>query len=305
MTEKEGVIAPQALKPGSRVRVVAPSGPFDAEEFQQGVLWLQQRYEVVLGASVHDRAGFFAGTEQRRAQDLTEALRDPACAAIVAARGGSGAIRVAQCVDFTLLRRAPKWLIGFSDFTAIHSQAWQHGVASLHAANVTSLGRNPVARARWIQAVETTSGTRRFAALTPVTAGRAEGFLVGGNLTVLAALAAAGALRLPSPAVLLLEDVGEAPYRLHRALDALWSSGLLDPVVGCVLGQFVNCGPGPYEVSAQQAVDTFLTRLRVPVLGNLPVGHGADLDPVTLGHWATVDCASRVLTLSATPPVTS
>lgn len=284
------MIVPRALRPGDPIRIVAPSGPFDRTLVLRGLGWLSERYEVRFGAGVFARQGYLAGSDERRLAELDAALRDPDARAVVAARGGYGLTRIAHAADTRALRDDPKWLVGFSDVTALHVEAQRAGVASLHAHNVAGLGRGDAhARAAWSEALENPRAPRRFDGLTVVRSGAAEGPIFGGNLTVLFACAAAGRLAIPTGAVLLLEDVGEAPYRVDRMLSGLLVGGALDRIAAILVGDFVDAAPGRYGVPIMTVLAERLGQLGVPVLAGLPVGHAPRNEPIHLGLRARVD----------------
>jgi muramoyltetrapeptide carboxypeptidase len=284
------VIVPPALRPGDRVRVVAPSGPFDRALVLRGLGWLRTRYDVTFGASLFDRDGYLAGPDALRLSELNLALRDPDARALVVARGGYGLTRIAHAIDTEALRRHPKWIVGFSDVTALHAEAQRAGVASLHAHNVAGLGRGDAhGRARWLEALERPTAPRHFGGLTIIRAGTAEGAIVGGNLTVLFTCAAAGRLRFPPGSILVVEDVGEAPYRVDRMLTALLVSGRLDDVSGVLVGSFTDAPSGQYGVPIERVLRERLERLAVPVLAGFPLGHGPKNEPVHLGLCARID----------------
>ncbi|MGH7296349.1 MAG: S66 peptidase family protein, partial [Polyangiaceae bacterium] len=204
---------PPALSPGDVVAVVAPSSPFPRDELLRGMAWLRLRYQLRADPGMFARQAFLAGSDARRFEELRTALADPEVKAIVAARGGYGAMRILDAVTPDALVARPKWLVGFSDVTALHAVAWQAGLASVHAPNVTGLGRDasPAQRASWIGCLEQPGRRGAWSGLRIVHAGAARGLVVGGNLSLLHAMAAAGRLALPPGAVLAVEDVTEAP----------------------------------------------------------------------------------------------
>ncbi len=279
---------PRALRPGDVVAVIAPSSPFDEARYDRGAAWLATRYVVQVRDDVHDRRGYLAGTDARRHAELTHALADPAVRAIVAARGGYGATRFSSTVDWSLLARDPKWLIGFSDVTALHVEASRVGVAALHAPMLAWLGdANEAQRSEWTAAVE----EHRFGPWTEletVVAGDAEGVSFGGNLALLEACAAAGRLVVPGGALLFLEDCTERPYRLDRMLTSLTVSGALARVAGIVVGDLTDCHPGPDGMTADAVVRERLSALGVPVVAGAPFGHGAVNRPFALGVRAQI-----------------
>ena len=294
---EEAFIVPPALEPGARIAIVAPSSPFDRALLLRGVGWLGERYRVEFDWRACEREGFLAGSDQRRLEELDRALERDDLAAIVAARGGYGLTRVVHRAHFAALRRAPKWLVGFSDVTALHLEALTQRVASIHAENAAGLGRGDArARGEWIRVLENPRETRTVRGLGCLRGGAARGVLAGGNLTLLFTQAAAGRLRLPDGAVLVIEDVTEAAYRVDRMLTALLVAGALDRVGAVVVGDFSECPPSR-GVSVEQVLAERLSELRVPVLTGLGFGHGERNLPLVFGAPASVDGAAGTLTL--------
>jgi muramoyltetrapeptide carboxypeptidase len=292
------LVVPQALCPGDTVRVVAPSSRFDPTLVWRGLGWLRERYRVEFDPLLFSRDGMFAGRDERRLGELQAALVAPGVRAIVAARGGYGATRIAHRIDWRLLRRSPKWLVGFSDVTALHVEAARARVASLHAHNVGGLGRgDAVERALWLEALEHPEACRSVDGLEIWQPGKARGPLFGGNLTLLVTCAAAGRLEVPPGAVLVLEDLGEAAYRIDRMLSALCVSGQLARVSAVVAGDFIDCPTGQFGAPALDVVRERMRGLGVPMLGGLRVGHGRHNLPLPLGLTAEVDGFAGRLTL--------
>jgi muramoyltetrapeptide carboxypeptidase len=284
------MIRPAPLRPGDRVRAVAPSSPFEPALGWRGLGWLAERYELAWDRALFARRGYLAGDDERRTLELRDALEDPRARAIVAVRGGYGLSRIAHRLDWSALTRHPKWIVGFSDITALHVEAAAAGVMSAHAPMAARLGRGHApTRAAWLDTLEHPERPRRWDGLEGWLAGRAEGPLFGGNLTVLHACAAAGRLRVPERAVLLLEDVGERPYRLDRALSTLLAGGHLDRISGVVLGDFAECDPGQDGVCWQDALREVLEGRGVPVAAGLPCGHGERNEPIVLGTRAVLE----------------
>jgi muramoyltetrapeptide carboxypeptidase len=238
-----------------------------------------------MSSGVLERDAYLAGDDARRSAELRRALVDDDVKAIVAARGGYGAMRILDAVPWDALARRRKWIIGFSDVTALHAMAWQIGVASVHGPNVTGLGRDSSAatRAAWLSAVEGGAGAREWRGLRVIRAGEARGPLVGGNLALVHAMATAHRLVLPPGAVLALEDVGEAPYRVDRMLTSLRLGGHFGGLSALVFGGFDRCGPGPDGRGVDDVLAERTHDLGVPVLAEAPFGHGARNDAFVLG----------------------
>lgn len=292
--------APPLLRAGDRIAIIAPSSPFDDAAYHRGAAWLRERYEVIAREDVHVRHGYLAGNDERRRRELEEVLADTSVRAIVAARGGYGATRIVSSVDWSLLRSSPKWLIGFSDVTALHNEALNAGVASLHAPMLAWLGSHPEGRAAWIDAVERAE-YGDWSNLEVVREGDVDGVSFGGNLALIEACATAGRLRIPERAIFFVEDCTERPYRLDRMLTSLIVGGHLSRVAAVVLGDFTDCNPGPDGVTADEVVRERLSALGVPMVARAPFGHGAVNQPFPIG----VPCSVRGARVSFTVDSTS
>ena len=279
---------PPPLAPGDLIAVVAPSGPLTSREHWRGLAWLRARYRISMQSGALGRDGYLAGSDERRTSELSAAMLDPHVKAIVAARGGYGAMRILDALPWKAFASRPKWIAGFSDVTALHAMAWRAGLASVHAPNVTGLGTHatPRTRAAWLAALENPAIERIWRGLRVVRSGRASGPVVGGNLSLVHAMAAAGRLALPRDSILALEDVSEAPYRVDRMLTSLALGGHLAPLSAIVIGEFVKCSAGG---AVEEAIDRCCLPLGIPVLAGAPFGHGDPNDAFVLGARARVD----------------
>lgn len=283
------LVVPPPLSEGSLVHVVAASSPFDRDRFDAGVTLIEARYRTRLAQGLFEADGFLAGSDALRLRALEVALADRDALAIVAARGGYGATRLLPWLDVGVVRNAAKWLVGFSDVTALHALWARAGVCSIHGPMVASLSDAPEAvRAAWFALLEG-KPPAPLHGLERMRSGRGRGRLLGGNLTVLAALVGTPYMPDLQGAVLLLEDVTERPYRLDRTLTSLLQAGALRGVVAVVLGQFSQCEPGPDGASALSVLSERLGTLNVPIVANAPVGHVAHNLPVMLGAEVELD----------------
>jgi muramoyltetrapeptide carboxypeptidase len=277
------------LVPGGRVGIIAPSSPFDAEELKRGLSLLSSRYSVSHAPSLFERQGYLAGSDARRLAELQSAIDDPDLDAIFAVRGGYGATRLLDALDVSALATRPKLLVGFSDITALHALWSQRGVGSVHGPMVAAVGRGGEAQLqRVIEAVEGRY-VRVFPGLRALAPGRAQGPLLGGNLAVLCSLLGTPFMPDLRGAVLLLEDIGERPYRIDRMLTSLRSSGVLGAVAGILLGAFTNAEPGADGRTCEEVLVDRLASLGVPVLAGAPIGHIDDNTPVLLGTLVELD----------------
>jgi muramoyltetrapeptide carboxypeptidase len=266
---------------------VAPATPFDRDELFRGLAWLQTRYRLRIDERILVRTGYLAGTDEMRASVLSRAMLDPQVDAILCARGGYGAMRILDRLPWEAFAARPKWLVGFSDVTALHLTANAHGVVTVHGPNVTGLGRSITAteRASLIAVLEG-GPLRPWTGLDVLVEGEASGCVVGGNLALVEAMAAAGRLLLPDRAIVALEDVTERPYRIDRMLTSLLLGGHLARASAIVFGGFTQCEPGPDGVTVEDVLRERTKDLKIPVVARAPFGHGAPNQAFPLGRDA-------------------
>jgi muramoyltetrapeptide carboxypeptidase len=285
------------VRPGDRLAIVAPASPFDVDRFERGVARLRERYAVVFDESIRSRAGFLAGDDARRRSELAAALADPATRAIVAVRGGYGAMRLLSSFEPAEIARAPKWLVGFSDVTALHALWARAGLQSMHGPMVAKLADASASDFEaWCACLEGADLPElRGTGLAP---GRARGPLAGGNLAVFSALLGTPHLPAIDGAVLLLEDVGERPYRLDRMLTSLRDAGVFDRVRAVIVGELLDCEPGSDGTTAMDVIAERIAGLGIPVIAGVPIGHGALNQPVRLGAIVSVEGDAGVVSFS-------
>jgi muramoyltetrapeptide carboxypeptidase len=292
-------VIPAPLQPGSRVRVIAPSGPFDRTLVLRGMGFLRERYRVEFDRSIFERTGFLAGSDARRLDELNRALNDPTLGAIVAARGGYGLTRIAHLADYGALLRHPKWIVGFSDITALHVEAAALGIATMHGPNAAALGRgDDWTRQRFIRALESPTARTVYEGLFTLRAGIARGQLAGGNLSLLFTCQATRRLHIPPGAILVIEDVTESSYRVDRMLSALLASGALDRISAVVVGDFTDC-PDSHRVSVPAVLQERLGELGVPVVSGLRFGHARYNEFIPLGIDAELDASAGRLVIGS------
>jgi muramoyltetrapeptide carboxypeptidase len=284
---------PPAISPGDRIAVVAPSSPIPRAELWRGLAWLRDRYAITMSEGVLARTGYLAGSDDRRSAEFAHAMLDPAIKAIFCARGGYGLTRIVPKLPWDEFRKSPKWIVGFSDVTALHARCASLGIASVHGPNVTGLGRaGPFDRFRALRSVEH-AGAGLSWSLTPIVKGAHTGPLFGGNVALLSAMAAAGSLAVPNGAIVILEDVTERPYRVDRMLTSLMPH--LAQAGALVFGDFTECDPGPDGVCIDDVLVEFAHRLGKPASRGAPVGHGPVNQPFIVGANARLESNALVL----------
>jgi muramoyltetrapeptide carboxypeptidase len=243
---------------------------------------------------VEGRHAFFSGTDEERLADLDDALRDSSVRGVLCLRGGYGVQRIVDDVDFAAVRADPKVVMGFSDITALHVALWcEARLPTVHGPSAPHLDEH-ARRALMTDDPIVLVADPGSAVRVP---GRAEGLLLGGNLTMLAATVGTRHQPDMSGAILMIEDVNEAPYRIDRYLVQLRRAGWLDGLAGIAIGQFTKCHDETHDVTVSQVLADQLGSLGVPVLGGLPVGHGDRQTAVWLGVSATLDADAGTLTV--------
>ncbi|MFI8873675.1 LD-carboxypeptidase [Streptomyces sp. NPDC055243] len=299
------LIRPARLAPGARVAVVAPSGPVPPEQLDAGLDILRGwDLDPVVAPHVLDRHrefDYLAGADADRARDLERAWCDPSVAAVFCARGGYGAARMVDLLDWSAMRAAgPKVFVGYSDITTLHEAfAARLGLATLHGPMAAVVGflKNARAQEHLRATLFEPEAVRVIAsegasALVP---GRARGVTFGGCVSLLAAeLGTPGARASARGGLLCVEDIGEEAYRLDRILTQLSRSGWLDGVAGIALGSWVDCDP-PAMVRA--LLLERLGGLGVPIVEEFGFGHCEGALTIPFGAAAELDADAGTLTL--------
>ena len=293
----------QHLRAGDLVGVIAPAGPATAERVALvEPLFARFGLRTRLYPSCHARHpqhDFLAGDDALRLADLHAAFADADVRAVFCLRGGWGSPRLLAGVDTTLLRAHIKPFIGYSDITALHALLQRQGLMSFHApmpaSDLVIDGAEDDAAALFALLMQPLTAGRVFApTLLPGAwhvGGAASGRLVGGNLSLVAALAGTPWALDARGAILFLEDISEALYRVDRLLTQLRHTGLLDAAAGFLLGSFTE------DADPTTLLREHLARLGKPVLAGWPAGHGQPNRALPLGAKATLDAAAGTLTL--------
>jgi len=256
-------------------------------------------WEPVVGDHVLERTGYLAGPDDSRRSDLNRFAEDPSIDAIWCIRGGYGATRLLNGLDYTAWRDRPRALIGYSDITALHAAIGPRAdLVTFHGptarAHLTDFTRSSLCAAVTNGAV-----TLSAPAATTLRGGSASGTLAGGNLAVLTALCGTPFAPRLDGAILVLEDVNEAVYRLDRMLTQLRSTGALDRVSAIAFGHFTDI---PEEQSTEiRSLDDLLAEVAdqcgVPCVASIPVGHIDDQWTIPLGRTAVLDADAKTLTI--------
>jgi muramoyltetrapeptide carboxypeptidase len=292
------------LAPGARVALVAPAGPLrlpaDLDRAMSNARTLG--WEPVVGEHARERHFYFAGADDERLHDFNSALRDDTIDALWCLRGGYGAMRLLEGIDYTALRRHPKTIIGYSDITALHcAVAVRTELASVHGP--TGRSKLTAFAERSLRAATNHDGDPcgEAPAAETLVGGRARGRLLGGNLALLVALHGTPFQPDYDGAILILEDVNEAPYRIERMLLQLRLSGSLQRCAGIVFGAFTNTGENDKSLGGVRTLNEVIREaaeaVAVPSLCGVPIGHIDDQWSVPLGLVAELDADAKRLTV--------
>ena len=297
--------SPQYLKPGDTIGIIATARKISPEEIEPALKKLSEwKFNVVLGKNIYAISNQYAGDDEQRASDLQEMLDDMNIKAIFIARGGYGTLRIIDKIDFSKFVKNPKWIIGYSDVTVLHSHIHKHyGIETLHAAmpfNFPPNGQNNNAlnTLRKVLSGEKPEYETEANVLNKI--GKGKGILIGGNLSLLYALSGTPSDIDTAEKILFLEDLDEYLYHIDRMMMQLKRSGKLKNLAGLVVGgmtemkdNFVPFGKSAYEIIAEAVAE-----YNYPVCFGFPAGHIEDNRALIMGRKVMLDVSERSILLS-------
>lgn len=300
------LIQPPYLKAGDTVAIVAPSGILkdrtDEIELAKKLL-TSWGLNYVVGKHVFSKDHHFAGTDDERCEDFQKAMDDPKISAIWSARGGYGTVRILDKLDYTKFRKKPKWIVGYSDITALHNQANIEGFESLHAMMCVSLTDDN-------KGLEETIATFKDALFgKPLSytldgskynrVGTVTAPLVGGNLTVLHTMLGSKTSLDVSGKILFIEEIGEYEYHIDRMLQSLKRAGYFDNCKGVIVGDIskVRKNTTAWGVPVEQLIVDALSEYDFPIAFNMHAGHEKDNRAMILGRTVELKVSKGQSTL--------
>ncbi len=305
------LLKPRRIRPGAVVGLVSPGYPLSAAQAQKALDYLTaQGYRIKPMPNWQATSGHLAGTDAQRLSDLHQAFSDPEVEVVWCARGGYGSTRLLPYVDYKLIRRNPKPFIGYSDITALHlAIGAQTGLVTFHgpgaASDIPEFAQGHIdavlRNAAPSHTLTAFADAEENEAYRPqvLRGGKAQGRLIGGNLTLLSALA--GTPYLPSfkGKIVFIEDIDERPYRIDRMLTQLLQSAELGQAAGIALGVFIDCAPkgDSPSFSLRETLQLCLGSLNMPILYGLPIGHMPRQAMLPCGIMAELDADGKKLTL--------
>ncbi|MBN3581707.1 LD-carboxypeptidase [Algoriphagus aestuarii] len=304
--EDAKVLKPHALQKGDTVGLIAPSAATaDRMQFTYAKEALEALgFQVKMGKNLMNRRGHLAGTDAERATDLNEMFADKEVKAIISIRGGSGAARILPLIDYKQIAKNPKPLLGYSDITALHCaiQA-QTGLITFHgpmgSGSWNSFNVEQFQKLFFDQEqmnyenihAESDDLVVKSNRIQTLKGGKAEGKILGGNLTVLTAISGSPYYPDFKDAILFIEDVGEDPYRMDRMMSTLKLNGTLDQIKGFIFGQCSDCEPGGGygSLTLDQVLDDYILPLSIPAYSGAMIGHISKQFIVPVGANVSMD----------------
>ena len=302
------LIQPKPVRPGDCIRIVGVSGAV-RQSMGQSVEEAAGRIEalgfrVQVDASAYARYGYLSGTDAQRADALMRAFTDPGVDAVLCIKGGYGTPRILDRLDYAAIRGSGRAFIGYSDITALHAAIAQRSALCTYHGPMPiseSLGEDEATRNSFLRALSGESGPLRNpdgAPLCRLRGGKACGELVGGNLSLIAALMGTPYELNTRGRILFLEDIGEKTYSVDRMLTQLRLSGKLDACAGIVLGQFTDCAVefASYGLTLEEVFSDLLPS-RVPAVRGLMAGHCSPNLTLPLGRTCALDADAGTLSV--------
>ena len=290
------LIKPDYLKVGDTIAIVAPAGVLSNRQLvidKAKKLAESWGLVVVYGDNLFNDNNHFSGTDKERVSDFQKALDNSKIKAIWAARGGYGSVRILDALNFTKFKKSPKWIIGYSDITAIHSHVHNLGYETIHAIMGTSLEDDIINIAASVstfkEALFGEKLTYEIKSSSYNNIGDAKGQLIGGNLTLLLTTLGSKTQLNTDGKILFFEEIGEYKYHIDRMLQSLKRAGYFDNLKGIIVGDMskMKVNSTDWGTSIEQLILDVVPN-NIPILFNFPAGHEKDNRALILGREITL-----------------
>ncbi len=302
-------IKPKKLKRGELVGIISPaSSANDERDVENGVKYIESLgYRTILGNNVGKQRGYLAGTDEERVQDIHQMFSDKYVKAIFCLRGGYGAFRLLDKIDYTLIQKNPKIFVGFSEITALQ-------MAFLKKANLVTFA-GPMILSNFLKNISDFTEKNFWSVLTSskklkrisfsqknilsnIKFGEVIGELVGGNLSVFTSLLGTGYLPNLKNKILLLEEINEPPYKVDRIFNQLRLNKVFDKVSGIILGNFIDCEETDKKKSSltlEEVFTDYFNELKIPIVSSISHGHSKKMITLPLGVKLKINLDKRHL----------
>lgn len=312
-----GPLKPPALKEGSTIGIVAPASGVNGGEVSAAVATLKRiGFNVKTGQHLSKGFGYLAASDEKRASEFMRFIRDPEVDCVMAVRGGYGVMRILPMLDFDEIRANPKVIIGYSDITALVNSVYlRSGMIAFHGPVATSsfdpysldsfrrVLTLPKPAGEFRESNEYHGSRFSEAQASTIVPGKAQGRLVGGNLSIVTDMMGTPYEVPLEGNILFLEEVAEEPYRVDRMLTQLRLSGKLEKCAGVAFGRFTKCeaprrgGEFQVSLSLEQVIRGALEPLKIPAVYGLSIGHISAKLTVPVGGLATLDADAKTITI--------
>ncbi|CAA0179379.1 LD-carboxypeptidase [Tenacibaculum maritimum] len=290
-------IKPPYLQKGDTIIILAPAGILKNRALvidKAKMLAEKWGLKVLYGKHMFEQGNHFAGTDEQRCEDFQKALDDPTIKAIWSARGGYGSVRILDRLDFTIFKKHPKWIIGYSDLTAFHNHINNVGVETLHAMMGVSLEDKAAMitetiatfkKALFGEQLKYEVGASRYNRK-----GKVSGELVGGNIAVLASMLGSESQLDTDGKILFIEEIGEYKYSIDRMLQSLRRAGYFRKLKGVIVGGMtkIKKNTTPWGSSIEQLILDIIPE-NIPVMFDFPAGHDSDNRALILGRKVVLE----------------
>jgi len=301
------MIFPRSLTKGDKIAIVSPSGRLQENSLDAAIKILTSwGLQVVLGKHVYDTNNYFAGQDSHRIADLQEAFDEPSIAAVLCARGGYGVTRIMEKIELNSIKKTPKWVIGYSDITALHLRLENQGIAGIHGPMGTSFSDGKAHSA--IESLRDLlfNKTSKISAMEPgVRPGLVTAPITGGNLSLIV-----DSLGTPDEIdtqnkILFIEEIAEKTYKIDRMFQQLLRAGKLDKLAGLIIGHFseIDEGSTPFGESWKEVITNIAQNYSYPLSFGFNIGHEPANYPVVIGGQYQLNVGPDMSTLEWIAPV--
>ncbi len=299
------MIFPPYLKKGDTIGIICPSGYMHLDKVQTCIETLQTwGYKVVVGKTVGNQNNYFSGTDEERLQDMQQMLDDKNINAILCARGGYGLSRIIDSIDFKAFKKNPKWIIGYSDVTLLHSHINNNfKIVTLHSPMAAAFNDDGYKNEFVTSLQKALKGNKAKYSCSPHPinkTGKATAELVGGNLCMMAHSLGSKSSYNTKNKIIFIEDIGEYIYNIDRMLWQLKRSNFLENLAGVIVGGFTDMKDTtiPFGKKIEEVLAEHFNHLNIPVAYNFPVGHQTENYALKVGATYTLSVTNKQTTLA-------
>lgn len=291
-----------ALQKGDLIAIVAPAKAIEPTFVDFATTFLEANgYRVCIGKHTLGKHNYFSGTDEERRSDFQEALDNPEVKAILCARGGYGAVRIVDSIQWAAQLREPKWIIGFSDITVFHQRMQRFGIQSIHATMPLNFQENSSESLETVlHAIEGKSYSIDASFSESNQFGKVEGELIGGNLSILYSLLGTDDQINYANKILFIEEVGEQFYAIDRMLYSFNKAGIFDQIKGLIVGGMtgIKDTETPTGLTIETSVLEHFQYRKIPICFNFPAGHVSDNRALIFGKTVELNVSETATILS-------